>query len=132
MPRLNPKASSWQPDYRFSETLTATANITHMDSEDGDGNELVRLPRLTADIAVNWQPLPTITTSLVAVHNGDEEDSRGTVDAWTRLDLSSVYRPNDNIRVTVRVENLGDTNYQQIFGYGTPGRSGTVGVTYSF
>ena len=119
-------------DYRFSETLTATANITRMDSEDGDGNELVRLPRLTADIAVNWQPLPTITTSLVAVHNGDEEDSRGTVDAWTRLDLSSVYRPDDNIRVTVRVENLGDTNYQQIFGYGTPGRSGTVGVTYSF
>ncbi len=119
-------------DYRFSETLTTTANVTHMDSEDGDGNELVRLPRLTADIAVNWQPLPTITTSLAAVHNGDEEDSRGTVDAWTRLDLSAVYRPNDNVRVTVRVENLGDTDYQQIFGYGTPGRSGTVGVTYSF
>ena len=119
-------------DYRFTEVLTATANFTRMNSEDGNGTQLIRLPELTADVAVNWQILPAVTTSLVAIHNSDEEDSRGTVDSWTRFDLSAVFRPSDNISISARMENLSDKDYQQIFGYGTPGRSGYVGVTYSF
>lgn len=119
-------------DYRWTDTLTTSANITYIDSEDGNGQELIRIPELTADVSVTWRPMPALSTSLVAVYNDEEEDSRGTVDSWTRFDLSAVYDLNQQIELFARIENLGDEDYQQIFGYGTPERSGYVGVTYSF
>ena len=119
-------------DYRFTEVLTATANFTRMNSEDGNGTQLIRLPELPADVAVNWQILPAVTPSRVAIPNRDAAASRGTVDSWTRFALSAVFRPSANISISARMEHLSDKDYQQIFGYGTPGRSGYVGVTYSF
>ncbi len=119
-------------DYRLTNTLSASTNITYIDSEDGNGGELVRLPEITADIALSWQPSEKLQSTLVVVYNDEEEDSRGTVDSWTRVDLSASYRFNDNLRLFARVENLADEDYQQIFGYGTPERSGYLGVTYSF
>jgi vitamin B12 transporter len=34
----------------------------------------------------------------------------------------------DKVALTARIENLGDEHYQQVFGYGEPGRSAYVGV----
>jgi vitamin B12 transporter len=118
--------------YRLTETLSATTNLAYINSEDGDGQELARLPELTADLALIWRPIAGLNSTLAIVYNDEEEDSRGTVDSWTRLDLSANYAVNDNVEVFGRLENLGDKDYQQIFGYGTPERSGYVGVTYTF
>lgn len=118
--------------YQFTESLYSAASFAYIDSEDGNGNELTRLPKLTGDLTLNWQPMPQLNTTLVVVYNDDEQDSRGVVSSWTRIDLSAVYQFNDHVDVIARIENLGDKDYQQIFGYGTPQRSGYVGVTYSF
>lgn len=119
-------------DYQINETLFVSTNISHIDSEDGNGQELIQLPALTADVAVNWQPLPKLSTTLAVVYNDEEEHSRGTLNSWTRLDLSAIYLLNEHVELFGRMENLGDKDYQQIFGYGTPERSGYVGVTYTF
>lgn len=119
-------------DYRFTDTLSVASNVTYMDTEDGDGEELIRLPDLTADLALKWQPINALVTTLSLTYNDEEEDTRGTVDSWTRVDASAVYTFSDHIEVFGRIENLGDRDYQQIFGYGTPERSGYVGVTYTF
>jgi vitamin B12 transporter len=119
-------------DYAFSNTLSLRSNLAYIDSEDGNGNELVRIPEVTGDVALTWTAMPDFNTTLAVIYNDDEEDSRGTVDSWTRVDASGVWQISDNFEFTARLENLTDRDYQQIFGYGTPGRSGYIGFNYFF
>ena len=116
--------------YAFSDAWTVTTNLTYLDSEDGSGDEQVRLPEITVDLALSWKPSEAIRSSLVVIYNDEEGDSRGTVDSWTRADLSASYQLSKNIELFARIENLFDEDYQQIFGYGTPERSGYIGARY--
>ena len=118
--------------YGFSDAWGITANLTYLDSEDGSGNEQVRLPEITADLSLSWKPSEALRSSLVVIYNDEEGDSRGTVDSWTRADLSASYQLPKNIELFARIENLFDEDYQQIFGYGTPERSGYIGARYQF
>lgn len=119
-------------NYQFTDAIGTSTNITYINSEDINGDELIRVPEVTGDINLNWQIAPNFRSNLAVIYNGDEEDSRGTVDSWTRVDLSGTWQPNNNIEVFARLENLTDREYQQIFGYGTPERSAYVGLTYFF
>jgi vitamin B12 transporter len=119
-------------DYQFTETVAASTNLAYIDSEDINGDELIRIPELTADLSLSWQVAANLRTSLAVIYNGDEEDARGTVDSWTRVDLSGTWQPREHIEVFARLENLTDRDYQQIFGYGTPERSAYVGLSYNF
>lgn len=118
--------------YQWSDSVSSSLNLTYIDAEDINGDELVRIPDLTGDLSLTWQIAPTIKSSLAVVYNGDEEDSRGTVDSWTRVDLSGVWRPAESLEVLARIENLTDRDYQQIFGYGAPERSAYLGLNYYF
>lgn len=120
-------------NYDFSDALSLTVNAAYIDSRDGNGQNLGRIPEKTADISLTWRPLQKLTTNLVVVYNDEEEeDGRGTVDDWTRVDLSASYVLNDHFELFGRIENLLDSDYQQIFGYGTPERSGYFGARYRF
>lgn len=119
-------------DYQITENLQAFMNATYIDSEDINGDELVRVPEVTADLAITYRASEDLSTTLSVVYNGDEEDSRGTVDSWARVDISGVWRPTNKVEVFARLENLTNRDYQQIFGYGTPERSGYLGVNYLF
>lgn len=108
--------------------LTLGADYTFMDVEDQDGARLVRLPRNTANLSATLTPTEAISATLFARYNGSEEDRRGVVDDWVRVDLSAQYRFSESFEAFARVENLLDADYQQILGYGTPGISGSIGV----
>ena len=119
-------------NYRITDNLSAIANVTHLSSEDGDGNELVRIPELTGDLSLNWQATEDLSATLAVVYNDEEEDSRGTVDDWARVDVSGTWSPSEVVEVFARLENLTNRDYQQIFGYGTPERSAYLGLNYRF
>jgi vitamin B12 transporter len=116
----------------FSDAWSLATNLSYINSEDGAGNKLTRLPQKTADMSLAWRPAEKIRTNVVVIYNDEETDSRGTVDSWTRVDLSANYQVQDNIELFARIENLLDEDYQQIFGYGTPELSGYVGARYQF
>ena len=119
-------------DYRFTEALSMSTNLAYIDSVDGTGRPLIRLPEVTADVALNWQPTSKFQSTLVVIYNDEEQDPYGTVDAWTRVDASLSYRLNRQFEFFGRIENLADKDYQQVYGYGTPGRSAYVGIDYQF
>jgi vitamin B12 transporter len=119
-------------NYELTDNILARANIAHIDSEDGNGDELVRVPELTGDLSVTWRATQDLDAVLAVIYNGDEEDSRGTVDSWARVDISGIWRPAKQVEVFARLENLTNRDYQQIFGYGTPERSAYVGFNYLF
>ena len=52
--------------------------------------------------------------------------------AYAKLDVLASYKFNDNFSLFGRVENLNDARYQEVYGYGTAGRSYYAGLTYSW
>ncbi|MEM1229948.1 MAG: TonB-dependent receptor [Pseudomonadota bacterium] len=120
-------------EHALSDAFSAALNYTYLDTETGTGDSLFRLPEHAADLTLNYRPNERWRGTLLVRHNGDEENTNGTtLDSWTRVDLSGSVILGERAEVFGRIENLLDEDYQQILGYGTPGRSATVGVRYRF
>ncbi len=111
----------------ITPALALTASAAWIEAEDGSGNDLIRVPEFTAYTAITYSQGPW-DGQLSLRHTSEEEDSFGTADAWTRLDANLGRDLTDRIELYVRAENLLDAEYQQIFGYGTPGLSAWAGI----
>ncbi len=115
--------------YQFTDWLGIAANYAYIDAEDGDGNELSRLPENSGDVTVSLDPEGPFSGAVLVRFNGDEANTDSTtLDGWTRVDLTGSYDLTDSVELYGRVENLFDEEYQQVLGYGTPGLSGSVGI----
>ena len=115
--------------YALTGWLNVSANYAYVDAEDGDGNELTRLPEHSGDVTLAVDPDGPFSGAVLVRYNGDEANTDGTtLDGWTRVDLTGSYDLTDTVELYGRVENLFDEDYQQILGYGTPGLSGSVGI----
>ena len=113
----------------LSGAFRLRANYAFVDARDGAGKALIRIPRHSGDLSLDYDAGGAWTGRLLLRHNGREDDrGDGFVDDWTRLDLTARYRIFDRLEMFVRLENLLDEHYQQILGYGTQGRSGSVGM----
>ncbi|MEM1381159.1 MAG: TonB-dependent receptor [Pseudomonadota bacterium] len=112
--------------------LDFSLSYAYTDATDGDGNALARIPEHAGDLTAIIDPYGPFSGQVLVRYNGEEADSFGAVDAWTRVDASIQYRISDQVEVYARGENLFDEDYQQVFGYGTPGRSGFIGVRASY
>jgi len=115
--------------YAVNNWLGIAASYTFIDSEDGNGNALARLPESTGNISASFDPDGPFSGAVLVRYNGEEANTDGSeLDSWTRVDLTGSYDLNDTVEIHGRIENLLDEEYQQILGYGTPGLSGSVGV----
>ena len=54
-----------------------------------------------------------------------------TLDPYTLVNLSGEYRFTQTLSMSLRIENLGDTDYQVASGYNTPGRSAYAELRYT-
>lgn len=117
-------SAAWQPSQRTDIGLT----YTNLEAKDGDGNDLARIPSHRAEVALGFAPTPKVAFDGFVTYNSAEQDAFGAVDAFTRVDLRVQYRPTERYRLFARLDNALDTDYQDVFGYGTPGRSAFVGV----
>jgi vitamin B12 transporter len=121
-----------QGRFQFSEMLGLAVSYAYIDATDGSGTELLRVPEHSGDVSVRIDPDGPFSGALLLRYNGAEQDPNGVVDSWTRVDLSGRYQLNERLELFARIENLFDTEYQQILGYGTPGLSGSIGARMSF
>jgi vitamin B12 transporter len=115
--------------YVLTDWLSVSGNYTVIDAEDGNGNELSRLPEQSGNVTLAFDPDGPFAGAVLVRYNGGEANTNGTtLDGWTRVDLTGRYALNESVELYGRVENLFDEDYQQILGYGTPGLSGSVGI----
>lgn len=95
------------------------------------GARLLRVPENTASATLGWTG-ERLSGALTVRAEDDQDDSGGfsTVvrKGFVTGNLNAAYVLTDNITLTARIENLTDKHYQQVFGYGEPGRSGYVGI----
>lgn len=123
-------------DHAFSDQWSLGAAYTYTNAEDGAGAQLIRVPEHKGDIILSHSTTlkssRTLTTTLLAKFNGEELDSTGKLDAWSRLDVNFSYGVTETLEAYMRIENLLDNDYQQLLGYGTPGLSGAVGFRLKY
>ncbi len=121
------------------DILHARGAYTYTDARDTQTNaQLLRVPYNQGSISVVYTGVPNLEIEPRLVLVGPRLDGNfvtgGTVTlaGYARLDLIAKYRINDNFSVYVRFENLTNANYQEVYNYGTAGRSVYAGLTARF
>ncbi|RZJ24591.1 MAG: TonB-dependent receptor, partial [Brevundimonas sp.] len=88
---------------------------------------LLRVPEQSGSVTLGWTG-DRLSGALTVRAEGDQDDSGGVREGFVTANINAAYRLTDHVTLTARVENLADEHYQQVLGYGEPGRSGYVGI----
>ena len=121
----------------ISEQLSARGAATFLYSEQNEVEE-IRRPDFIASASVAYSPVDTLSFTATLDHNGSQLDTdfgtfqNVTLDAFTLLGLNAAYNVSDTVSLTLRGDNLLDEDYQEVFGYASPGRTLYGGVKASF
>ena len=121
---------------RLTEQWRIDASYTYLHSEE-NGLPEVRRPENIASLNVAWRSMDDMFgANLTVRHNGEQKDfqftpigsQRITLDSYTLVNFGADYRINERWQVYGRVENLFDTEYQEVFSFLSPGRAFYAGV----
>lgn len=91
------------------------------------GARLLRVPEHAGSATLGWSS-ERLSGALTVRAEGDQPDAGGVRKAFVTAGLSGSWVVTPAVSLTARVDNLADTHFQQVFGYGEPGRSGYVGI----
>jgi len=119
-------------DFDVTEWLNIGIDYAYIDARDDAGQDLLRIPEHSGDITLKFNANGPFSGAALLRYSGKQEDSTGQIDDWIRLDLNGAYSVNDSLELYGRIENLLDTEYQQVLGYGTPGLSGSLGMRFKY
>ncbi|CAL1690124.1 Vitamin B12 transporter BtuB [Brevundimonas subvibrioides] len=107
-------------DLTLAYAYTDAANAT-------TGARLLRVPEHAGSATLGWSG-ERLSGALTIRAEGDQPDSGGVREAFVTANLNAAWQLTEVVTLTARLENLADERYQQVFGYGEPGRSGYVGI----
>jgi vitamin B12 transporter len=129
---------------RIWDNLTGTLQYTYTDGQDAAGLELLRRPRHTASATLNYAFLPDedgyerANVNLNVRYNGTQRDivfssatfasGRVTLPAYTLINLTASYEVLPRLAVIARLENLLNQDYQEVFGFNSPGIGAYAGL----
>jgi len=91
------------------------------------GARLLRAPEQAGSATLGWTG-ERLSGALTVRAEGDQDDAGGVRKGFVITNLNGSYAVTGAVSVTARIENLSDERYQQVFGYGEPGRSAWVGI----
>ncbi len=122
------------------DNLRVTGTYTYTHGVDSNGDDLVRRPNHVASLNVNYRFLDDrANVNLGVEYNGKQKDwifvtprKTTTLDDYVLLNLAASYQVTDNLQVYGRLENLLNEDYEEVWGYGTAGRSAYLGLKASF
>lgn len=99
--------------------------------DESNDRPLARVPEQSGSATLGWTG-DRLSGALTVRAEGDDRDTNAATPAiregFVVANLNAAYALTDEVTLTARIENLADERYQQVFGYGEPGRSGYVGV----
>jgi vitamin B12 transporter len=91
------------------------------------GARLLRVPERSGSATLGWTGT-RLSGALTLRGEGDQDDAGGIRPGFITANLNGSWALSEAATLTVRLENLADRRYQQVLGYGEPGRSGFVGI----
>lgn len=117
---------------KVTDAFNLKAGYTNLDTEDKTtGQRLRRRPKDKLNVQAT---LSGERFSLLAdyIFVGERLDAGNELDSYNLVNLSGSYRLTKNLRLTARVENLMDEDYEEADGFGTPGTAFYGGIKTSF
>ena len=99
--------------------------------DESTGLRLARVPDQAGSATLGWTGQRLSGALTVRAESDDRDTNSATSairDGFVTANLNAAYALTDRVTLTARVENLADEHYQQVLGYGEPGRSGYVGI----
>ena len=116
------------------------ANYTYTDARDLSPNsanydkKLLRRPESKLGFYTSYSFIPKANINAEVIWVGVREDinfstyERTELKAYMLLNIAAHYNVFDILRLSLRVENLFDTDYEEVYGYATPGLSFYGGI----
>jgi vitamin B12 transporter len=128
-----------------NESLSINAAYTYTDSVEPDGagglQDEVRRARHTASLNLAWQALDNLHINTNAQYNGSQLDQffppwpspseMVRLSDYTLLNINANYSASDKLDIYLRLDNLLDENYEEVFGYQTLGFGASLGLRYA-
>ncbi|MDX9730487.1 MAG: TonB-dependent receptor [Bdellovibrionales bacterium] len=115
---------------KFDEVLSLTLTYAYLESQDkSTGLGLLRRPRHATSAAFTYKPDIKSEISIRYRRRGERPDidpvsfNRVTNPSYDVLDLGTGVEVLQDVTLHARIENILDTRYEEVAGYGTPGRS---------
>lgn len=112
--------------------LRVKATYTHLDAFDRETDlRLARRPQDEGRLGLIITPLTGLSIEPSVIFVGTRYSSTGEqfkLQPYARFDVYADYRINDTFSVYARAENLTDARYQDVYDYGTAGRSFYAGL----
>ena len=126
----------------MSEQFGLNASYTYIDSSAENLRE-VRRPRHSGHVDIDYGFMNDRgRLALTAAYGGTRTDTFFppwpnppevvTLTNHWLVDLTAQFRVSESVKVFARTNNLLDTDYEQVFGYKTPGRTAYAGLEVSF
>ncbi len=124
-------------EFKPAEAIQVRISYTALDTEDvTTGEDLIRRPEEKVTLNTDYRFGERGQLNLTAIFVGDRTDkdfstwpaATVTLDSYTLLNLAGSLAISDKLKLTGRVENLLDEQYQEVFGYGTAGISAYLGI----
>ena len=130
-------------EWTVSERLLLRATYTYTHSEDADSAAELRRPRHAGSVHMDYGfANGRGLVALAADYGGTREDvffppfpnpsEIVTLSNYWLVGLTAQYGVNDHVKLFARASNLLDAEYEQVYGYRTPGRSVFGGLQVSF
>lgn len=126
----------------LTDNFGFNTSYTYNDTEDDQGNQLVRRPEHQFSAGIDYSMLEQALKLAVDIRhikdrvdtafNEDFSTSLVELDNYTVVDLAARYRINESLSLRARVDNLFDEEYQEVLGYNTPERAYFVGLSGEF
>ena len=123
---------------KLTDDLRLNLSYTYTDTEDnGTGESLVRRPQNKFGIDTNYRFLTHGNINLRILYTGKRRDytpypAKGFMGGYMMVNAAAQYDLTSHIQVFGRIENLLNKQYQEVWGYGTPGFSLYGGMKVSF
>jgi vitamin B12 transporter len=93
---------------------------------------LARRPQHFGRVAFPWTPVAAVviepSVTLVS-ERFSRSGERDRLAPFARFDVASSYQFNDIWKATLRLENLTNARYQDVYNFGTTGRAAYAGLT---
>ena len=132
-------------DFMATERLGLRANYSYLDATQDDfaGNPVTEVRRAehSGSLELDYR-FERGSVNLSVMRTGSQEDDyfppfppfqeRVTLSGFTLVELSALFRLNESVMLTARVENALDEDYEQVFGYESPGAAAYLGIRVSW
>ena len=124
----------------MSNSLSLNAAYTYTDSVEWDEEENayideVRRARHMASLNLAWQAMDSLQINANVQHNGSQTDvvfpNIVALDSYTLVNLNANFSATEKLVVYLRLDNLFDEAYEEVFSYQTLGFGASVGVRFS-